>query len=558
MFDFDALEFQDCNDMERSSLCQPSDQAFKHHQSLVQMHEKQSAVAFDVALHSLTRSGWHFVSIAKERLEKYDERKSAQTKQMLEEVLGQKCQKVKERLMERKDKARQHNSKVSERVLDIQHWRQEQVQTKKMLEQRFIQKCHKAEAQLAERKQKAYQHNKKVAERLWIAQQQQQQQQQQERQQDIKARLEQTKGSEVNGELFSCGNVSKSVLGIRLQAQPEDNILEMLVQARGILAQGVEDGTLAKALGVQPVEKHTSDVQARGFGTLSKAAEDGTLAKLRVQPVEEDITKAVARAYGILAKGAEDGTLAKLLGVHPVNNVRVKAQMALTKGAKDDTLTKLLRLYSVNDVRAQAQMGLMTGAEDAALAKLFSVHRVNNVRVRARIGLTQGAQDGTLQAARAKAMKENPVGQLKAEGVGDVHVQAEQPTEPLPAEEKVAEESKVESAPGSSTASSMEVIGNVAESPIATGLPIWCWIVTPAQEKQAGTKKVLEQDFSQKRQKATAQAKTQARIYYVPTRPKHQVVIEDTAIDTAGSGACLSLFASPMYILDKFARGLRG
>merc|ERR1719265_448733 len=79
-----------------------------------------------------------------------------------------------------------------------------------------------------------------------------------------------------------------------------------------------------------------------------------------------------------------------------------------------------------------------------------------------------------------------------------------------------------------------------------------------ARLDQAETKNALEQDLSQRRWNAKAQAKAQACIYYVPTRPKHQVVIEDTAIDTAGSGACRSLFATPMYILDKFAHGLRG
>merc|ERR1719420_798933 len=120
-----------------------------------------------------------------------------ESKKLVEESFIQKCQKAEAQLIQRKEKACQHNEKVAERVRDAQ-LQKEQMENKKLLEESFTQKCQKAEAQLTERKEKACQHNEKVAERV-----RDMQQQLEKRQEGIKMKLEQKKGSKVSGKFFS-------------------------------------------------------------------------------------------------------------------------------------------------------------------------------------------------------------------------------------------------------------------------------------------------------------------------------------------------------------------
>lgn len=136
-----------------------------------------------------------------------EEKALTEAKHKLEETHSQKWQKAEAQLSERKERACQHNEKVAERIRDAQQsseqWKEEY---KKQLHAGFAQKLEKADAQLTERKQKASQHNEKVAERVRDVQQQLE-----KRQEDIKAKLEQKKGSKVKGDLFSY--VDKEVSG---------------------------------------------------------------------------------------------------------------------------------------------------------------------------------------------------------------------------------------------------------------------------------------------------------------------------------------------------------
>jgi hypothetical protein len=130
-----------------------------------QTREKQTSAVWEIPVDTPGHSGWTIVNLALERLAKYGEH--CETKQNRLEAYAQRCAKSEELLKNRKEKAGQYNEKVSERVRDIQELRKATAQTKRMqLKSIIITKCGKAEAQLTQRREKARQHNQKVAERV--------------------------------------------------------------------------------------------------------------------------------------------------------------------------------------------------------------------------------------------------------------------------------------------------------------------------------------------------------------------------------------------------------